>query len=212
MIKMYNTDCMELMSKYENNHFDIAIVDPPYGNVASRGRSMGTLMAQEKKYKSDFEVKPWLYDAPEESYFKELFRVSKNQIIWGGNYFNLPTPYRCGIIWDKMIGDSSFAAGELAWSSFDKPLRIFRYSNHSDRSEKIHPTQKPIKLYEWLLKKNNFVKKGDKILDTHLGSGSIAIACHNQGFSLTCCEIDKDYFLKAASRYHDHIAQLSLFA
>lgn len=144
---------------------------------------------------------------PDETYFKELFRVSKNQIIWGGNYFNLP-PTRCFIIWDKKISeDFSLAMCELAWTSFDKLAKIYNYYN--PKGGKIHPTQKPVKLYEWLLM--NYAKQGDKILDTHLGSGSIAIACHNLGFDFKACELDPDYYEAALKRLKQHQSQLTMF-
>ena len=146
---------------------------------------------------------------PSEQYFKELFRVSKNQIIWGGNYFDLPP---CGkfIIWDKEIPKGlSFSDCEYAWTSFKGANKMFRYSAYRNKSEKFHPTQKPSELYEWLLM--NYAKEGDKILDTHLGSGSIALACHNLGYDLTACELDKDYYDAAIKRIEQHKQQIRLF-
>ncbi len=191
-IKITNEDNMKLMSRYEDNFFDIAIVDPPYGilNKTKRGG--------DKKFNMD-EYSKWDIK-PEDSFFKELFRVSKNQIIWGGNYFGFlwtQNKYnKCFVVWDKVQPESlnNFSMAELAWTSFDKPSKIFKFSVRKNRNKK-HPTQKPVELYEWLLKM--FAKPGDKILDTHLGSGTIAIACNNLGFDLTACEIDKNYFKSA---------------
>ena len=198
---------IELMSRYKDNHFDLAIVDPPYGINASE-MTMGS--GKNKKYKKG---KKWDNETPNLEYFKELQRVSENQIIWGGNYFaDKLNPSRCYVFWDKGInGDCDFADGELAWCSFDKVLRIapVRYKGFLGADKvRIHPTQKPVKLYEWLLM--NYAKEGDKILDTHLGSGSIAIACHNLGFDLTACELDKEYYEAAMKRLKQHQSQLRL--
>ena len=202
-----NEDNMQLMARYEDNHFDLAIVDPPYGINASE-MTMGS--GKNKKYKKG---KKWDNETPNLEYFKELQRVSKNQIIWGGNYFaDKLKPSRCYIFWDKGInGDCDFADGELAWCSFNKVLRIapIRYKGFLGADNvRIHPTQKPVKLYEWLLM--NYAKEGDKILDTHLGSGSIAIACHNLGYDLTACELDKDYHEASIKRINQHKAQLRI--
>ena len=203
-----NEDNMELMARYKDNYFDLAIVDPPYGINASE-MTMGS--GKNKKYSKG---KKWDNKTPEQKYFDELVRVSKNQIIWGGNYFtDKLKPSRCYIFWDKGInGDCDFADGELAWCSFDKVLRIapIRYKGFLGADKvRIHPTQKPIKLYEWLLM--NYAKEGDKILDTHLGSGSIALACHNLGFDLTACELDKEYYDAAIKRIDQHKAQIRMF-
>jgi site-specific DNA-methyltransferase (adenine-specific) len=193
---------MELMARYEDNHFDLAIVDPPYGIGISKNP------VRQKHAK-----KEWDNAIPTEEYFNELFRVSKEQIIWGGNYFNLPL--RAGwLFWDKEKGkDVSFADGELAWASCTNVLKKIscRYDGFigADYDGRIHPTQKPIKLYESLLM--NYAKEGDKILDTHLGSGSIAIACHNLGYDLTACELDKEYFESAMKRIERHKQQLTMF-
>lgn len=203
MIRITNEDNMELMARYEDNYFDLAIVDPPYGiNVETRVFNDG---------------KKWDNEIPKESYFKELFRVSKNQIIWGGNYFLdylKATP--CYIIWDKKMTDKHLMSmSELAWTSFNTKNLIFRQPPVGDRGfynidgARIHPTQKSIKLYEWLLM--NYAKEGDKILDTHLGSGSIALACHNLGFDLTACELDKDYYEAAMKRLKQHQQQIRMF-
>jgi site-specific DNA-methyltransferase (adenine-specific) len=196
---------MELMARYPDKYFDLAIVDPPYGIGASE-MTMGS--GKNKKYKKG---KNWDAETPNQEYFNELFRVSKNQIIWGGNYFPLPLT-KSWIFWDKGInGDCDFADGELAWTSFNKVLRIapIRYKGFlgADK-ERIHPTQKPVALYKWLLDK--YAKQGDKILDTHLGSGSIAIACHDYGFELTACELDESYYNSALKRIQNHVAQTKL--
>ena len=200
MIQITNEDNMELMARYEDNYFDLAIVDPPYGiDINSSGR-LGHYGGKGKK---------WDNEIPTDNYFKEVFRTSKNQIIWGANYFNMP-PTRCFLIWDKQQPEGvSFASCEYAWTSFDKSAKTFYQRPQNADNVRIHPTQKPVKLYEWLLM--NYAKEGDKILDTHLGSGSIAIACHNLGYDLTACELDKDYFEAATKRLAQHQAQLTMF-
>jgi site-specific DNA-methyltransferase (adenine-specific) len=207
-IKVTNEDNMELMSRYPDNHFDLAIVDPPYG-IGADNMTMGS--GKNKKFKKG---KTWDNLTPKKEYFEELKRVSKNQIIWGGNYFtDKLKPSRCWLFWDKGIyGDCDFADGELAWTSFDKVLRIakIRYKGFLGADKiRIHPTQKPVKLYEWLLM--NYAKEGDKIIDTHFGSGSIAIACQHLGFDLTACELDKEYFETSIKRIKQQIAQQRLF-
>tara|TARA_B100001094_G_C18128959_1_gene771139 strand:+ start:881 stop:1513 length:633 start_codon:yes stop_codon:yes gene_type:complete len=209
MINIYNQDCMEAMKEMLDNQFDLAIVDPPYGIDASRmtmGRGSGN---DTKKHDTS---KKWDITIPLKIYFDEVQRVSKNQIIWGGNYFlDFLGCTRCVLIWDKKDYNSDFADGELAWTSFNKNLKIFQRarSRNNDNKNKIHPTQKPVALYEWLLM--NYAKQGDKILDTHLGSGSIAIACHNLGYDLTGYEIDKEYFEAAQKRINIHKQQKRLF-
>ena len=207
-MQITNEDNMKLMARYEDNYFDLAIVDPPYGINASE-MTMGS--GKNKKYKKG---KKWDNETPSLEYFNELQRVSKNQIIWGGNYFaDKLNPSRCYIFWDKGInGDCDFADGELAWCSFDKVLRIapIRYKGFLGADKvRIHPTQKPIRLYEWLLM--NYAKEGYKILDTHLGSGSIALACHNLGYDLTACELDAEYYNAAMKRLKQHQQQLTMF-
>ena len=190
-------DNMELMSRYPDNYFDLAIVDPPYGI----GISSNPVRQQHQK-------KDWDSAIPTKEYFNELFRVSKNQIIWGGNYFDLP-PSRGFFIWDKkQPHDFSLAMCEMAWSSIQKPAKMWSLSVLKEQN-KIHPTQKPIQLYEWLLMNN--AEEGFKILDTHLGGGSIALACHNLKYELTACEIDKEYFKDTKQRIINHVAQQSLF-
>lgn len=203
-----NEDCMELMARYPDNYFDLAITDPPYGIGAATGSSTNKTMRQ-KIASGEIKGGNWDSKIPDETYFKELMRVSKNQIIWGGNYFPLP-PSKCFFIWDKgeSIYGRDFAECEKAWASFDKCARMIKLNpNQLDR---IHPTQKPVKLYEWLL--TNYAKQGDKILDTHLGSGSHAIACNNLGFELTACELDRDYYEASIKRIKQASAQERLFA
>jgi len=195
-------DNMELMSRYPDNYFDVAIVDPPYGI----GEDGGKARTRGSK-RTNGEKKGWDNQRPNAEYFAELMRVSKNQIIWGGNYFaDLLPASRCWLYWQKNMG-GDFADGELAWTSFDKVLK--QYTKRSETFDRIHPTQKPILLYKWLLDK--YAKAGDKILDTHLGSGSIAIACHDYKYELTACELDPEYFEKAKQRIINHVAQQSLF-
>ncbi len=199
MLTITNEDNMLLMARYPDKYFDLAIVDPPYG-INRNGMNMGNSI-----FKKD--DKKWDNSIPNEEYFKELFRVSKNQIIWGGNYFPLPQSQYFAV-WDK--GDTmynrDFAECELAWVRLGG-TRIYKKS--PNQLNRIHPTQKPVALYKWLLDK--YAKQGDKILDTHLGSGSIAIACHDYGFDLTACELDKEYFDKAMQRINNHTAQYKLF-
>ena len=198
-MKITNEDNMELMARYPDNYFDLAIVDPPYGI----GISSNPIRQQHKK-------KNWDSEIPLEKYFNELKRVSKNYIIWGGNYFiDYLNNSQGFIIWDKKQPENfSLAMAEFAYSSIQSPAKIFRYSVLTEQN-KIHPTQKPVALYKWLLDK--YAKPTDKILDTHLGSGSIAIACHDYKFDLTACELDKEYFDKAMERINNHTAQQKLF-
>ena len=199
-IQITNEDNMQLMSRYPDNYFDLAIVDPPYGiDINSSGR-LGHYGGKGKN---------WDSETPQQNYFKELKRISKNQIIWGGNYFNLP-PTRCFLIWDKEQPENvSFASCEMAWTSFNESAKTFYKRPQNADIERIHPTQKPVSLYKWLL--NKYAKDGDKILDTHLGSGSIAIACHEYGFELTACELDAEYYDKAVERIKNHVSQQKLF-
>lgn len=196
----YNMDCMEGMKEFPDKYFELAIVDPPYGiDINSSGR-LGHYGGKEKS---------WDSGTPSEEYFDELFRVSKNQIVWGGNYFNLP-PTRCFCIWDKQQPENvSFASCEFAWTSFDASAKTFYFSPLRDNRGRIHPTQKPVKLYEWLL--TRYATKGDKILDTHVGSASSLIACHNLGFECVGFELDKDYFETATKRLESVKAQADIF-
>jgi site-specific DNA-methyltransferase (adenine-specific) len=203
-IRITNEDNMELMSRYPDNYFDLAIVDPPYGHNALDGSRT------KKKYGIN-RGENWDCYRPDKEYFNELQRVSKNQIVWGGNYFISDlVDTKCFIIWDKKIaeGMNNYAMCEMAWTSFNgRPAKIYR--KIASQENRIHPTQKPVKLYEWLLM--NYAKEGDKILDTHLGSGSIAIACHNLGFELTACELDKDYYEAAIKRINNRVDSKDLF-
>ena len=196
MITATNEDNMLMMARYPDNHFDLALVDPPYGIDAGK-MTMGSGKHIFKKGKD------WDSSVPDSNYFKELFRVSKNQIIWGGNYFILPVNNNW-IIWDKLNPNLSFSEGEMAWCSIKKNVRIFkRLSTLPDYDgKKRHPTQKPIKLYEYCLL--NYAKEGDKIVDTHRGSASLDIACHNLGFDLWTCELDTDYFNDGNKRLKQH--------
>ncbi len=209
MLTITNEDNMELMARYPDNYFDLAIVDPPYG--INRSGQTETFTKNPKHKRKHFEDKGWDNQTPKKQYFNELFRVSKNQIIWGGNYFTEYLPSSMGwIFWDKGQ-DLSMSDGELAFTSFQVAMRrkIINRGQLMIEGGTQHPTQKPIKLYKWLLDK--YAKQGDKILDTHLGSGSIAIACHDYGFDLTACELDKEYFDKAMQRITNHTNQLNLF-
>ena len=201
MITLYNKDCFAAIQNIKDNEFDLSIVDPPYG--ISKNMKGSRQMGKQMKHKK------WNEDIPSKKYFNELFRISKNQIIWGANYYsNYLPPSRGWVVWDKKMTEKiGFSMNELAFTSFDTtPLTFYKYA---DRKNRIHPCQKPVKLYEWLLIK--FAKKGDKILDTYLGSGSIAIACHNLGYDLTGYELDKDYFEAATKRLKQHQTQIRMF-
>jgi len=203
-INLHLGDSLEAMKEYPDNHFDLAIVDPPYGIGNKLVDGGGTRKA---KFDNNRDSVKW-DEVPSKEYFNELFRVSKNQIIWGSNYFDLK-PTRCNIIWDKMQ-EFTGADFELAWTSFDKASKAFRMSRVEAYSKgKIHPTQKPVKLYEWLL--HNYAKEGDKILDTHGGSMSIALACHNLKYDLDLWELDADYHAAGVKRFEQHKKQLQLF-
>lgn len=210
-LEITNEDNMELMKRFPDDHFELAIVDPPYGINAGKM----TMGSGKHKFTKD---KIWDSSIPNKQYFDELFRISKEQVIWGGNYF---TEYldvsNDWIVWDKLNPNLSFSEAELAWCSIKKNIRIFKhYSAKVEEGGKIHPTQKSVRLYEWIFK--NYAKKGDKILDTHLGSGSIAIALHNMNerdgmdLTLTACELDKDYFDSSIKRIEQHIAQKTIFS
>ena len=202
-ITLYNCDCMEYMKDIPDNYYDLAICDPPYGIQINNnmGRRSGDKKSLYKKVN-------WDNNPPSDKYFKELFRISKNQIIWGANYFRMP-PTKSFIVWRKpqISENMSFSMLEYAWTSFDKTSK--EWIGMSNEKDRIHPTQKTVKLYEWLLK--NYAKHTDKIIDTHFGSCSIGIACHNFGCSLDACEIDEEYFDKAYKRLRMHIKQLDLF-
>jgi len=205
-ITITNEDNMELMARYEDNHFDLAIVDPPYG-LGKRlsdggGKLKNTPMAALYRDK-DWDI------LPTEEYWIELFRVSKNQVVFGANYFLEYLPNTRGFVcWDKKQAMPTLSACELVWTSLDKPAKIMRKS--STDLNRFHPTQKPIYIYEWMFKYCK-TEEGDKILDTHLGSGSIAIACHNYKLNLTACELDKEYYEASIKRINQQIAQQRLF-
>lgn len=192
-----NEDCMALMARYPDKYFDLAVVDPPYGI----GISSNPVRQMHGK-------KQWDNAIPTDGYFEQLIRVSTNQIVWGGNYFALP-PSQGFLIWDKkQPQDFSLAMCEFAWSSIQTPAKMFRFSVLTEKN-KIHPTQKPVALYDWIFK--NYAKPGDKILDTHLGSGSSRIAAHRAGLDFTACELDKDYFDAQNKRFEQYRSQLTIF-
>ena len=211
MLNITNECNMELMARYPDNYFELAIVDPPYGIDWMKQIENPNIKANWKKYNK----KEWDNSIPTKKYFIELSRVSKNQIIWGGNYMTeYLEPSKGWIVWNKKADIKEYLSmAELAWSSFDKKCNMFDYLwagfKKKHQVERIHPTQKPVDLYKWILE--HYAKQGDKILDTHLGSGSIAIACHDYGFDLTACELDKEYFDKAMERINNHTAQQKLF-
>jgi len=198
MINLYNQDCMEAMAGFDDNRFDLAIVDPPYG-IGLDGGQIGYSKHLKKNWDS--------YSPPIE-YFIELERVSKNQIIWGFNHFLEKLKSTKAVIFWNKHQNGHFAEGELAWCSIGT-VKYYDRAYQKDQYNKIHPTQKPVALYEWLLM--NYAKEGDKILDTHLGSGSIAIACHNLGYDLEGYELDKDYYKAAKKRLQEHQSQLRMF-
>lgn len=201
-IELHNVDCLPFMKQCEDKQFDLAIVDPPYG-IGMDGNNNWS--------GSKHEVKDWDNDAPSIEYFNELMRISKNQIVWGANHFisRMPFDSKCWLIWDKKNDGFSFADGEMAWTSFDTAVRFFRYHRGQQTDKRIHPTQKPKELYRWILK--NYANEGDLIFDSHLGSGSIAVACDDMGFDLVATEIDKDYFDKANKRIDPARRQQTLF-
>ena len=201
-IELHNVDCLPFMKQCKDKQFDLAIVDPPYG-IGMDGNNNWS--------GSKHEVKDWDNDAPSKEYFDELMRISKNQIVWGANHFisRMPIDSKCWIIWDKKNDGFSFADAEMAWTSFDTAVRFFRYHRGQQTDKRIHPTQKPKELYRWILKK--YAKEGDLIFDSHLGSGSIAVACDDMKFDLVATEIDKDYFDKANKRIELARRQQSLF-
>lgn len=218
MIELLNVDCMEYMKVLDDNAFDLAIVDPPYGIDAAN-----TFGGEERKsgqgaaMKTAFSKKDWDSSIPDGDYFTELFRVSKNQIVWGANYMTHYLPPSMGwIVWDKDNGTTKFSDCELAFSSFDRALRKWKYTwngmiqgNMKNKEIRIHPTQKPIQLYKWIL--SRYAEEGDRILDTHLGSASSAIAAHYAGFDFVGCELDKDYFESASERFKRETSQVDMF-
>lgn len=211
MIEYTNEDCMIGMARYPDKYFDLAIVDPPYGIGECGGDKKRGRKKDNYRKLVCHERKDWDNSKPSGDYFVELFRVSKNQIVWGGNYFVENFASHMGwIFWNKLIG-GDFSDGELAYTSFDRALRMFTYSYHGDTKgghTRIHPTQKPIALYKWLLK--NYAKPGDKILDTHVGSASSLIACYDMGFDAVGFELDEDYYKSSKQRLDDFMAQPKL--
>ena len=217
-----NADCMEGMRAFSDKYFDLAIVDPIYGDVTQGGYTKGMGGRRTKNSASAFRIyntSIWDQQKTPKEYFDELFRVSKNQIIWGGNYFveSINKDSQCWLVWDKdRCEGKSYADGELAWTSFNKALRIFKYKwdgmlqeNMKDKEWRIHPTQKPVALYEWIL--SRYAKKGDIILDTHVGSASSLIACHKMGFNYVGFELDENYYKLAKDRLDQETAQMDFY-
>lgn len=217
--EVFNMDCMEYMKNIPDKYFDIAIVDPPYGINAPRmnmgaGFSAGKYHSNKRLNMGGEKLKnrvlnksdcSWDETPPDEKYFQELFRVSKNQIIWGGNYFELP-PTRCVVVWDKCQPWENFSQVEIAWTSFDKPAKLYKQMNGGFNCEKkIHPTQKPIELYKYLF--SHFCNTGDNIFDSHLGSGSSRIAAYEYGFNFYGCEKNKKYFDDMEERFKKFCSQ-----
>ena len=212
--EVYLEDCTEALKRFDNKHFDLAIVDPPYGiDVAKSGKVGGNNAGKAK----DYGAKEWDKQPPNEEYFRQLFKVSKNQIVWGANHFisKMPHDSSCWLVWDK-DNTGNFADCELAWTSFDTAVKKFQWrwngmlqQNMKHKEERIHPTQKPVALYDWILQ--NYAKRGDLILDTHLGSGSSRIAADKGGFNFVGFEIDADYYEKSKKRFNDFKSQLRMF-
>lgn len=217
MITLTNEDNMELMARYPDNYFDLAIVDPPYGINESENKDFGKKIKNSATKKTNYSKKKWDSSTPNDEYFLELQRVSKNQIIWGVNNYDFN--FSSGrIFWNKNVPKEFYSSskGEIAFKSFNKSIDLVKITwngmiqhDMKNKEIRIHPTQKPVKLYEWLLM--NYANEGDKILDTHLGSGSIAIAAHNLGFDLVGCELDTEYYDAACKRLKQHQAQLTIF-
>lgn len=206
---VFNEDCIAVMKRYPDKFFNLAIVDPPYGNIDAIGLADNKKKGKQATKRTNYKLFENI--APDNEYYIELERVSKNQIVWGGNFLGL-----CGgvIVWQK--NGTAFGEAEVAICSTHKSVRVFEYTwngmlqqNMKDKEIRIHPTQKPVALYEWILK--NYAKEGDVILDTHLGSGSSRIACHKAGLDFVGCEIDKDYFDKQEARFKNFIAQMTLW-
>lgn len=215
MIDFRNCDCMDMMAEFEDNYFDLAIVDPPYGIGFGQFNRTNKCSNGERIKADKYKNSNWDESAPTSEYFEELFRVSKNQIIWGGNYFPhlWANGCKCFIYWHKGNPVKNFADGELAWSSFNKVAKQIDYRYYGNlegdgaAEPKIHPTQKPIELYRRIL--NEFANDGDKIIDTMVGSASSLIACHQLGFDVVGCELDEDYYKLAKQRIKEKTAQLS---
>lgn len=215
MIEFFNEDCMNVMTRYPDKHFDLAIVDPPYGigvdgAIHIRKPDRPSTWDMVEKY----ERKEWDSKIPDVEYWKELFRVSKNQIVWGGNYFTeFLRPSKCWVFWDKQFENTfNFSHGELAWTSFNRQLFKVTKSSKAETNggkDRIHPTQKPVYIYDWCLKQ--FAETNWRVLDTHMGSGSSAISCYKAGLNYTGCEIDTDYFNSMKKRFDLVTSQTSLF-
>ena len=213
-INLNHGDCVEAMKTMSDNAYDLAIVDPPYGIGADKKNSGLRIESVKSATRSnDYGDKDWDSKTPSEEYFGQLKRISKHQIIWGANYFGLVGGY---LYWHKCVTMPTYSQGELAWLSWLKKVDFVEIAWHGmiqhdmkNKEQRIHPTQKPVKLYEWIL--DNYANEGDKILDTHLGSGSIAIACHNRGFALDAWEIDAEYHANAVKRFNQHKQQLTMF-
>lgn len=212
----YNMDCMEGMKEFPDKYFDLAIVDPVYGDVTQGGYMKKGYAAKKGHYKNVYNTALWSQEKTGEEYFRELFRVSKNAIIWGGNYFveEIARDSQCWLVWDKQHADGlSFADVELAYTSFNQAARIFRFFSSGayhgkEEDDRFHPTQKPVALYRWILA--NYAKQGDKLLDTHVGSASSLIAFEERGFDYVGFEIDADYYQKAQKRLEENRAQISM--
>lgn len=215
-IELIHGDCMEYMKKMKDKAFDLAIVDPPYFSGPDKLGYFGAEYSQTKVKRQNYKILgDWT--VPKQDYFNNLLRVSKEQIIWGFNYFNIMNLGSGRIVWDKKNDESTFSKCEIAYNSQKEHVSLFRFmwngmlqEHMGDKKEiRHHPTQKPVALYKWLLK--NYAKPGDKILDTHLGSGSIAIACHDMGHDLVGIEIDKEYYDAAVKRLENHKRQMTLW-
>lgn len=214
--KAINMDCLAAMKEMPDNAFDLAIVDPVYGDVTQGGymKNQATGVAKCRNYN----IALWDQEKTGSDYFRELLRVSKNQVVWGGNYFTVEIgkDSQCWIVWDKDRIADNYADFEIAWTSFNKASRIFKYrwngmlqQDMKNKEIRIHPTQKPVALYKWILA--NYAKPGDRILDTHLGSGSSRIAAYDLGFDFVGYEIDKEYFDKEEERFRQHTSQMNMF-
>ena len=203
--RAYLRDCMAAMAEFPDKFFDLAVVDPPYG-LGKRTTDGGSKKNTQTKFMQDIRRSNWDDVIPSAKYWGELFRVSKNQIVWGGNYFGLPA-HRTFIVWDKMTYVPTMSQVELAWTSFDGPARMVKIN--SNQNNRFHPTQKPIALYDWIFA--NYAKAGQKVLDTHLGSGSSRIAANKAGIDFWGYELDPDYFAAHEKRYNNFISQLRMF-
>ena len=213
---VHHADCIDIMAQYPDKYFDLAVVDPPYGIGESKKqrKNMPSGVWKSPKNNIQYQKKNWDNEIPTNEYWQQLFRVSKNQIVWGGNYMTeYLKPSMGWIFWDKKNGETDFSDGELAWTSFDKGLRKFEWLWNGFQKQKpesrIHPTQKPVKLYDWIYK--NYLPEGGKVIDTHLGSGSNRIAADKAGnINFVGCELDKEYFDAQEKRWNNYKAQLTI--